>query len=57
MNSKLIKGSLAGVAALALAAGGTTMAAWSDFGVESTSAGAGILKLNVSTRDGAGSTI
>ena len=57
MNSKLITGSLAGVAALALAAGGTTMAAWSDFGVESTSAGAGILKLNVSTRDGAGSTI
>lgn len=57
MNSKLIKGSLAGVAAVALAAGGTTFAAWSDFGVESTGAGAGILKLDVSTRDGAGSTI
>ena len=37
---------------LALAAGGTTFAAWSDFSVESSSAGAGILKLNVSSRDG-----
>jgi hypothetical protein len=57
MNSKLIKGSLAGVAAIALAAGGTTFAAWSDFDVESSGAGAGILKLDVSTREGAGSTI
>ena len=57
MNSKLIKGGLAGVAVVALAAGSTTFAAWSDFGVESTGAGAGILQLNVSDRDGAGSTI
>ena len=32
MNKKLIKASVAGAAALALAAGGTTFAAWSDFG-------------------------
>ena len=32
MNKKLVRGSLAGVAAIALAAGGTTFAAWSDFG-------------------------
>ena len=32
MNSKLVKGSLAGVACLALAAGGSTFAAFSDFG-------------------------
>lgn len=51
MNSKLIKGSLAGVAVVALAAGSTTFAAWSDFGVESSGAGAGILKLDVSQRD------
>ena len=31
MNSKLIKGSLAGVAVVALAAGSTTFAAWSDW--------------------------
>ena len=31
MNSKLIKGGLAGVAVVALAAGSTTFAAWSDF--------------------------
>ena len=48
MNSKLIKGSLAGVAALDLAAGGTTMAAWSDFDeIKDNNAGAGILQLNV----------
>ena len=57
MNSKLIKASVAGAAAIALAAGGTTFAAWSDFGVESTGAGAGMLKLVVSDRDGSGTTI
>jgi hypothetical protein len=57
MNNKLIKGSLAGVAALALAAGGTTFAAWSDYGEESTAAGAGILKLNVSAREGTSSGV
>lgn len=57
MNKKLMKASIAGAAALALAAGGSTMAAWSDFGVESTGAGAGMLKLIVSDRDGSGPTI
>lgn len=57
MNKKLVKASVAGVATLALAAGGTTFAAWSDFGVESTGAGAGILQLNVSDRDGTSSTV
>ena len=49
MNNKLLKGSLAGVAAIALAAGGTTFAAWSDFGLQQTGAGAGMLKLDVSS--------
>lgn len=53
MNGKLTKAVVAGAAAIALAAGGGTWAAWSDFGVQSSSAGAGILKLNVSARDGA----
>ena len=57
MNNKLIKASVAGAAAIALAAGGSTFAAWSDFGVESTGAGAGILQLNVSDRDGTSSTV
>lgn len=57
MNHKLVKASVAGAAALALAAGGSTFAAWSDFGVESTGAGAGIMKLTVSDRDGSGGTI
>lgn len=48
MNNKLVKGSLAGVAALALAAGGSTFAAWSDLGfVNNNKAGAGHLVLNV----------
>lgn len=48
MNSKLIKGSLAGVAAIALAAGGTTFAAWSDFAVDSgNNVGADVLALTV----------
>jgi hypothetical protein len=53
MNNKLAKASIAGVAAIALAATGSTFAAWSDFGIESTEAGAGILKLDVSVREGA----
>jgi len=53
MNSKLVKGSLAGVAALALAAGGTTMAAWSDFAnITGNDAGAGVLKLTVGANNG-----
>jgi predicted ribosomally synthesized peptide with SipW-like signal peptide len=48
MNSKLIKASLAGFAAIGLVAGGSTFAAWSDFQeVTGNEAGAGILKLNV----------
>ena len=48
MNSKLIKASLAGVAALALAAGGTTFAAWSDFGtVSGNETEAGHLRLDL----------
>jgi predicted ribosomally synthesized peptide with SipW-like signal peptide len=53
MNSKLIKGSLAGVAALALAAGGTTFASWSDFDeITGNEAGAGILQLTVNPNSG-----
>ena len=47
MNSKLIKACIAGTAAVAVAAGGTTFAAWSDFGTTSAAAGAGYLKLNI----------
>jgi len=47
MNSKLVKASLAGAAAIALAAGGGTFAAWSDFANTGTNtAQAGILKLD-----------
>ena len=53
MNKKLVRGSLAGVAALALAAGGTTMAAWSDFtDITGNEAGAGVLKLTVGPNTG-----
>jgi len=48
MNSKLIKASLAGVAAIGLAATGSTMAAFSDFNISGTNqVGAGVLKLTV----------
>jgi alternate signal-mediated exported protein len=48
MNNKLVKGSLAGVAALALAAGTTTFASWSDFAeVNGNVASAGILRLDL----------
>lgn len=48
MNSKLIKGSLAGVAVVALAVGSTTFAAWSDFAeVRGNNSGAGTLSLNI----------
>ncbi|TAL21270.1 MAG: hypothetical protein EPN99_07910 [Frankiales bacterium] len=48
MNSKLIKACLAGTAAVAVAAGGTTFAAWSDFAVnEDNNVGADILSLAV----------
>ena len=52
MNSKLMKASLAGAAAIALAAGGSTFAAWSDFSTNNAGAGAGYLRLNVNGHDG-----
>ena len=57
MNSKLVKGSLAGVACLALAAGGSTFAAFSDFGtIADNSVQAGILKLNLNNQNGSAAT-
>lgn len=47
MNKHIVKGGLAGVAVLALAAGGSTFASWSDYSVTESGAGAGMLKLNV----------
>jgi hypothetical protein len=48
MNRKLMLGAAAGVAAVALAVGGTTYSAWSDFGdVNNNAAGAGHLVLNI----------
>lgn len=48
MNKKLMKASIAGAAALALAAGGSTFAAWSDFQVDAgNSVGADVLALTV----------
>lgn len=48
MNSKLIKACLAGTAAIAVAAGGTTFAAWSDYGVvDDNNVGADVLVLDL----------
>jgi alternate signal-mediated exported protein len=48
MNHKLLKASLAGAAALAVAAGGTTFAAWSDFSnINDNNVGAGVLKMTL----------
>jgi predicted ribosomally synthesized peptide with SipW-like signal peptide len=48
MNSKLVKASMAGAAAIALAAGGGTYANWSDFqNVNGNTTAAGHLVLNV----------
>jgi alternate signal-mediated exported protein len=52
MNSKLVKASLAGAAAIALAAGGGTFAAWSDFGNIAGTSTAGALKLSLSDING-----
>lgn len=57
MNSKLIKASLAGAAVVALAAGGGTYAAWSDFATQSTGAGAGYLRLNLNDHNGTADVI
>jgi hypothetical protein len=53
MNRKLVIGAVAGVAAVALAYGGTTYSAWSDFGdVAGNSVGAGVLTLNLGPNKG-----
>src|SRR4051794_19597336 len=53
MNSKLMKAGIAGAAVVALAAGGGTYAAYSDFGnVTGNTAGAGTLTLNLGANNG-----
>lgn len=53
MNSKLMKAGIAGAAVVALAAGGGTYAAYSDFGnITGNSAGAGTLTLNLGNNAG-----
>lgn len=53
MNKKLVKAALAGVAAIGLIGGGSTLAAWSDFGnIKDNSIGAGFLKLNLNGQTG-----
>ena len=53
MNKALGKAALAGAAAIALAAGGGTYAAWSDFGnINGNSVGAGMLKLDLNGQTG-----
>lgn len=52
MNNKLLKGTLAGVAVVALAAGGGTFASWSDYDtVEDNTVGADLLKIDLSTQN------
>ncbi|NJC71084.1 hypothetical protein HC031_15385 [Planosporangium thailandense] len=53
MNKKLVKAALAGVAAIGLIGGGSTLAAWSDFGtINNNSIGAGFLKLDLNDQTG-----
>ncbi|WP_380169377.1 SipW-dependent-type signal peptide-containing protein [Jannaschia sp. R86511] len=55
MNRNVIKASLAGVAAVALLAGGTTYASWSDFHIDSgNTVGAGTLTLSAVEESGNG---
>ncbi len=57
MRSNVLKASLAGVAAVALLAGGTTYASWSDFSVdEGNTVGAGTLTLVAGEQAGNGPT-
>lgn len=51
MNTKLVKASLAGVAAIAVATGGTTFAAWSDFRVSENDVQADSLVLDLDARN------
>jgi hypothetical protein len=54
VNRKLVLGVLSGLAAIALAVGGTTYSAFSDFGqVDGNIVGAGFLKLDVAVNGGA----
>jgi hypothetical protein len=53
MNHKLLKGAVAGVAAIAIAAGGATMSAFTDSGdINGNTVGAGFLRLNLNGQDG-----
>src|SRR4051794_23969285 len=53
MNRKIILGTVAGVAAIGLAYGGTTYSAWSDFGdIKGNSVSTGILKLDLNAQHG-----
>lgn len=57
MNRNVIKASLAGVAAVALLAGGTTYASWSDFSIDDgNTVGAGTLTLTAVDGQGTGSS-
>ena len=57
MNSKLVKASLAGAAAIALAAGGGTYAGWSDFSSQSLTTTDGYLRLVVGPNGANGAPI
>jgi predicted ribosomally synthesized peptide with SipW-like signal peptide len=58
MNSKLLKASLAGVAAIAVAAGGSTFASWTDTGsISDNSVATGILKLNLNSKNGTSAVV
>jgi predicted ribosomally synthesized peptide with SipW-like signal peptide len=53
MNKKIVRGSLAGVAVIALAAGGGTFASFSDWNsIGDNSVQSGILKLNLNNQNG-----
>lgn len=52
MNSKILKGTMAGVAVIALAAGGGTFASWSDYDVvEDNTAGADYLTIDLGNQN------
>jgi predicted ribosomally synthesized peptide with SipW-like signal peptide len=53
MNKKIVRGSLAGVAVIAFAAGGGTFASWTDSGtIDDNHVGAGFLRLDLNGQDG-----
>lgn len=53
MNKKIVRGSLAGIAVIAIAAGGGTFASWTDSGsVNDNHVGAGFLRLNLNGQSG-----